>query len=76
MSGTGGLAFGFPGIPGPTDISDIIHYFEHDKSSFISQLIANQEISKNYSDILMEQQLLHLICYYRLVCFLLFFVLY
>ena len=39
MPWTGGLAFGFPGIPGPIDISDIIHYFEHDKSSSISQLI-------------------------------------
>ena len=39
MTGTGGLAFGFSGIPGPIDISDIIHSFEHDKSSSISQLI-------------------------------------
>ena len=35
MAGTAGLAFGFPGIPGVTDISDIIHSFEHGKSSFI-----------------------------------------
>ena len=36
---TGGLVFGFPGIPGVIDISDLIHSFDHDKSSSISQLI-------------------------------------
>ena len=39
MTGTGGLAFGFSGIPGPIDISDIIHSFEHDKSYKISFLL-------------------------------------
>ena len=37
MAGTSELAFEFPGILGVIDISDIMHSFEHDKSSFISQ---------------------------------------
>ena len=40
--------------------------------SFISQLMANQEISKHFSNMLMEQQLLCQIYYYCLLCFLLF----
>ena len=39
LSGMGGLAFGLPGILGVIDISDIIHSFDHEKSSSVSQLI-------------------------------------
>ena len=43
-----------------TDIQDLVHikqFFVRFNSSSISQLImANQEICKNYSNILMEQQ--------------------
>ena len=70
-AGTGGLALVLPAILGVIEISDIIHSFDHNKSNPISQLMTNPEISKNYSNILMEQQLLmeqlHLIYYYRLV---------
>ena len=46
-----------------------MYFFDHDKSNFISQLIvANQEISKCYSNILMEQQFLRLMYCYHLVC--------
>ena len=46
-----------------------MYFFDNDKSSFISQLIvANQEISKCYSNILMEQQFLRLMYCYHLVC--------
>ena len=46
-----------------------MYFFDHDKSNFISQLIvANQEISKCYSNILMEQQLLRLMYCYHLLC--------
>ena len=38
-SRTGELAFGLPVTLGVIDISGIIHSFEHDKSSFTSQLI-------------------------------------
>ena len=48
---------GFPAPAAVLDISDIIQHLNHDKSSSISQLIkGNGEISKNYSNILMEQQ--------------------
>ena len=39
MSGTVGLAFGLPDNAGVIDFSDIIHSFDNDKSSSISQLI-------------------------------------
>ena len=39
MAGTSKLAFEFPGILGVIDISYIMHSFEHDKSSFISQFL-------------------------------------
>ena len=56
------------------DVSDIIQYVDHVKSSFISQLISSnsRDLPKNYSDILMEQQLLRLIYCFNLVLFLLF----
>ena len=47
--------------------------FHHNKSSSISRLTwVDLEISKNYSDILMGQQLLCLLYYYQLVFYLLF----
>ena len=39
MSRKGGSASGSPGTLGVIDISDIVHYFDHDKSISISQLI-------------------------------------
>ena len=39
LSATGGIAFGVPAILGVIDISDIMQSFNHDKSSYISQLI-------------------------------------
>ena len=46
-----------------------MYFFDHDKSNFISQLIvANQEISKCYSNTLMEQQLLRLMYCYHFLC--------
>ena len=39
MAGIGRFALGLPAIAGVTDISDIIHSFDHGKSSSISQLI-------------------------------------
>ena len=39
MAGTDGLEFGFPTTAAVLDISDIIQYLDHDKSSSISQLI-------------------------------------
>ena len=41
MSGIGGLGSGLPGTAGVINSSDIIHSFEHEKSSSISQLIEN-----------------------------------
>ena len=55
------------GTAGFPDISDLTN-----QVLFHSQLKANREFSKNYSNILIEQQLLHLIYYYRLAFFLLF----
>ena len=39
MAETDGLEFGFPTPAAVLDISDIIQYLDHDKSSSISQLI-------------------------------------
>ena len=39
MSRKGGSASGSPGTLGVIDISDIVHYFDQDKSISISQLI-------------------------------------
>ena len=39
LSATGGIAFGVPAILGVIDISDIMQSFDHDKSSYVSQLI-------------------------------------
>ena len=39
MVGTDGLELGFPTTAAVLDISDIIQYLDHDKSSSISQLI-------------------------------------
>ena len=66
---------GFTATAGVLDILDILQYIDHDNSSSNSHLIqskANRKISKNYSNILMEQQLLSLIYSYRLAFFLLF----
>ena len=41
-SWTGEIASVFPGILGMIDISDIIHYFDQDKSNSISQLISDK----------------------------------
>ena len=55
------------------DVSGIIQFLVHIKSSSISQLInVNQEISKSYSIILIEQPLLLLIYYCQLVHYLVF----
>ena len=57
------------------DMSDITQVFGHFNSSFTSQFhrysTENPEISKNYSNILVEQQLLRLAHYCCLACFLL-----
>ena len=58
MAGTGGSTFGLPNTIVVTDISDIVHSADHGKSSSVSQLMANWDFFKNYSDILMEQQVL------------------
>ena len=71
----GRLIFGLEGASGVLYIFDITNFFDHDKSSFISQLIklVNQEIFKrDYSCILKEQQLLCLIYCNHLMCSLLF----
>ena len=39
LAWTGGLTFGLPAIAGVTNISDFIHFFDHDKSISTSQLI-------------------------------------
>ena len=44
-SKSGRLAFGLPATLGAIDISDIIHSFDHDQSSSVSQLINGK--SKN-----------------------------
>ena len=68
-----GLAFGLAGTSRVLDISDIIHFLHHGKSSPTSKLIKGKSRdSKNYSDILMEHQLLCLLYCYQLVCRLLF----
>ena len=67
------LAFGLAGTSRVLDISDIIHFLHHGKSSPTSKLIKGKSRdSKNYSDVLMEQQLLCLLYCYQLVCPLLF----
>ena len=44
------LAFGLPATPGIIDIEDIIHCFDHEKSSYISQLIHGK--SRNLQQLL------------------------
>ena len=39
LAGTGGLVSGLPANGAVLDISDVMQFFEHDKSSCISQLI-------------------------------------
>ena len=71
--GLGGLTFGLSVILEVLFISDIIQTFDHVKSRSISQLIKEkEEISRNYSNIIMKQQLLWLTYFYQLVCFVLF----
>ena len=71
--GLGGLTFGLSGILEVFFVSDIMQTFDHVKSRSISQLIkVKQEISRNYSNIIMKQQLLCLAYFYQLVCFVLF----
>ena len=69
-SGKVGSASAFLGTLGIVDISDIKQSFNYDKSISIDSM-ANQEIIKNYSNLLTERQLLRLIYYYCLVCALL-----
>ena len=74
FSWTSGLASGLADITGLTDISDIIHSFDYDKSSSVSPLINGK--SRNLQkllNILIEQQLLCLMYYYHFVFFLLSF---
>ena len=47
---TGGLASGLPCTAGVTNISDIIHSFDHEKSSSILQLIKSK--SRNLQNLL------------------------
>ena len=56
VTGTGGLAPGLVGTSGVLDISDITQFFYHDTNQalFPSYSKVNQEISKNYSNILTE----------------------
>ena len=54
LAGLGGLAV----TSSVLDTSDVIDFFDQEKSSFISELIeGNEEISINLLNILMEQQL-------------------
>ena len=68
----GGLAARFAANAAVLDISDIVPFPDHDKPNPIWQLIKSKlrDLQK-FSNILMEQQLLYLMGYYYLVCFLL-----
>ena len=44
----GGSVSWSPVTEGIIDVSEIIQFFDHDKTSSISELMVNQEISKNY----------------------------
>ena len=73
----GGLAVELAGASGVLDISEMTQSSVHDKSSSISHFSysnVNQKISKNYLNILMEQQVLCLMYCYRLVFFLFFYL--